>query len=240
MSNFSFNSLANTNGVAADKRLRPYTITNVKFIEAKVDVLHSEKTQQDYDILKVRFESVKEGEGFYEENIFLPSTTGQDVERQPNQWGGEQPSAADRTMMFFAHCLGVLNPEGFAKLKKVVGGAKNFKEVALMVAKLLNEKKGIECYLKLAGRTNNGVVYASLPFYTAISRESHDAYINNNFLSLKDDLAFTLNEEKKRQEFENAKPTPAPANNLEGLTGGDNSDIEGTSQEELNDLLSSL
>lgn len=238
MSNFSFNSLANTTGVASDKRLRPYTINKVKFVEAKVDILHSEKTGQDYDILKVRWEGEQ---GFYEENLFLPGTSGQDVERQPNQWGGEQPSAADRAMMFFAHCLGVLNPDGFAKLKKVVGQAKNFKDVATMTAKLLNEKKGIECYLKLAGRTNNGFVFASLPFYTAISKDSHDAYVNNNFLSLKDDLAFTLNEEKKRQEFENAKPTPAPTatTEVEGL-GGDNSDIEGASQAELNELLGSL
>lgn len=237
MSNFNFNPLANSTGVASDKRLRAYTINKVKFVEAKVDVIHSEKKDQDYDVLKVRWEGEQ---GYYEENFFLPSTSGQDVERQPNQWGGEQPSNADRAMMFFAHCLGVLNPEGFAKLKKVVGQAKNFKDVATMTAKLLNEKKGIECYLKLAGRVTNGVTYASLPFYTAISKESHDAYINNNFLSLKDDLAFTLNEDKKRQEFENAKPTTmSPASEVEGLTG-DNSDIEGASQDELNNLLNEL
>ena len=50
MSNFSFNSLANTTGVASDKRLRPYSINEVKFVEAKVDVLHSDKKQEDYDI----------------------------------------------------------------------------------------------------------------------------------------------------------------------------------------------
>lgn len=235
MSNFNFGSaLANTNGVASDKRLKPYTINKVKFIEAKLDIIHSEKNSQDYDVLKVRWDGEQ---GFYEENLFLPSTSGQDVERQPNQWGGEQPSAADRTMMFFAHCLGVINKEGFEKLKKVVGNAKNFKDVATMVAKLLNEKKNCDCYLKLAGRNSNGVVYASLPFYTAISKDG-EPYVSNNFLSLKDDLAFTPSEDKKRTEVANAKPTPAPVSMLDAAT--DNSDLDSAAQDDLTDLLDSL
>ncbi len=236
MSNFSFGSLVNSTGVASDKRLRPYTINKVKFVEAKVGVIHSEKTSTDYDVLTVRWENEQ---GFYEENLFLPGTTGQDVERQPNNWGGESPSNADRAMMFFAHCLGVLNPDGFAKLKKVVGQAKNFKDVAAMVAKLLSEVKNKECYLKLTGRDNKGVIYASLPYYTAISKESHDAYINNNFLSLKDDLAFTMNEEKKRQEYVKAAPTPMPSDPSE-ISGGDNSDIDAATESELNSLLGQL
>lgn len=236
MSNFSFGSLVNSTGVASDKRLRPYTINKVKFVEAKVGVIHSEKTSTDYDVLTVRWENEQ---GFYEENLFLPGTTGQDVERQPNNWGGENPSNADRAMMFFAHCLSVLNPDGFAKLKKVVGQAKNFKEVAVMVAKLLSEVKNKECYLKLTGRDNNGVVYACLPYYTAINKESHDAYINNNFLSLKDDLAFTMNEEKKRQEYVKAKPTTMPTEPSE-ISGGDNSDIDAATESELNSLLGQL
>lgn len=235
MSNFSFNNLANTTGVASDKHLRPYSINEVKFVEAKVDVLHSDKKQEDYDILKVRWEN---DYGYYEENVFLPGTTGSDVERTPNSWGGENPSNADRVMMFFAHTLGVLNPDGFARLKKVVGNAKNFKDVATMVAKLLNEKKGIKCYLKLTGRENQGVIYASLPYYAAISKDSGDAYVSNNFLSLTDNLTFNPNEDKKRQEFEKAKPTPVSSNTVEPT--GDNSDIEGASQDELNDLLSGL
>jgi hypothetical protein len=35
MSNFSFNNLANTTGVASDKHLRPYSINEVKFVEAR-------------------------------------------------------------------------------------------------------------------------------------------------------------------------------------------------------------
>jgi hypothetical protein len=239
MSNFSFSSLANTTGVASDKRLRPYTISKVKFTEAKVDVIHSEKNNTDYDVLKVRFDS---DAGFYEENLFLPSTTGSDIERQPNNWGGESPSNADRAMMFFAHTLSVINHDGFEKLKKVIGKAKNFKDVATIVAKFLMEKKDTECYLKLCGRTNNGVVYACLPFYTAISKDSGDAYVNNNFLSLKDDLGFTPNEDKKRQEYERAKPTQMPDNTSSNVqeTTGDNSDINDATADELQGMLAEL
>ena len=196
-------------------------------MEAKIDVLHSEKQQTDYDILKVRWEGEQ---GYYEENYFLPSTEGKDVERTPNNWGGEMPSKADRAMMFFAHLLGVLNPDGFAKLKKVVGQAKSFNDVAAMVAKLANEKKGVECYLKLGGRTNEGVTYASLPFYAAVNKDG-EAYINNNFLSLKDDLGFTPSEDKKRVEFENARPTPAPSETSAAEA------IDAKTEGELNNLL---
>ena len=116
MSNFNFGSLANATGVASDKRLRAYSINKVKFVEAKLTQIHSEKNGTDYDVLNVRWENQS---GYYEENLFLPGTSGRDVERQPNNWGGEMPSNADRAMMFFAHLLGVLNPDGFAKLKKV-------------------------------------------------------------------------------------------------------------------------
>ena len=237
MSNFNFGTvIANTTGVASDKRLRPYSINKVKFVESKVDVLHSEKTSQDYDILKVRFEGEH---GYYEENLFLPSTSGKDIERTPNNWGGENPSNADRAMMFFAHILGVLNADGLNRLKTVIGKAKNFKEVATMVSKLLNEKKGCECYLKLCGRDNAGVIYASLPYYAQINRDG-EAYVNNNFLSLKDDLSFTLSEEKKRQEFENAKPTNMnPALDVT-MNNSNNSDITDATEAELDSLLGDL
>ena len=140
MSNFNFGSLANATGVASDKRLRAYSINKVKFVEAKLTQIHSEKNGTDYDVLNVRWENQS---GYYEENLFLPGTSGRDVERQPNNWGGEMPSNADRAMMFFAHLLGVLNPDGFAKLKKVVGQAKSFTDVANMVVKLVNEKKAL-------------------------------------------------------------------------------------------------
>ena len=232
---FNFNAMVNTDGVAVDKRLRAYTINKVKFVEAKVDVLHSEKQQTDYDVLKVRWEGEQ---GFYEENYFLPSTEGKDIERTPNNWGGENPSNADRAMMFFAHCCGVLNPDGYEKMKKVVGGCKSFKDVATLAAKVLNAKKGCECYLKLCGRDNNGVIYASLPFFTSINRTTGEAQINNNFLSLKDDLAFTPSEDKKRVEFENRKPTPAPDNTE--APAGDNSDIDNATQDDLSNMLNDL
>lgn len=238
MSGFNFGTvIANTTGVAADKRLRAYTISKVKFVDSKVDVLHSEKNGQDYDILKVRFEGEQ---GYYEENLFLPQTSGQDVERTPNAWGRENPSAADRTMMFFAHVLGVLNPDGLNKLKTIIGKFKTFKEVATVVSKLLNDKKGTTCYLKLCGRENAGVVYASLPFYAQINKDG-EAYVSNNFLSLEDNLAFSPSEDKKRKEFENAKPTPtSSAMELSVEGNGDNDDITSATQSELDDLVNSL
>lgn len=232
---FNFGAMANTDGTAVDKRLRAYTINKVKFVEAKIDVLHSEKQQTDYDILKVRWEGEQ---GYYEENYFLPSTEGKDVERTPNNWGGENPSNADRAMMFFAHLCGILNHDGYEKMKRIVGGCKNFKEVAALVVKVLSAKKGTECYLKLCGRDNQGVIYASLPYFTSINRTTGEAIINNAFLSLKDDLAFTPAEDKKRQEFENRKPTPAPSDNTEAA--GDNSDIDNATQDDLQAMLSDL
>jgi hypothetical protein len=237
MSSFNFGGLTNTTGVASDKRLRPFSINKVKFVESKVDVLHSEKNGTDYDIFKVRFEGEH---GYYEENLFLPDVKGQDVERTPNNWGGENPSNADRAMMFFAHCLAIINKEGFEKLKKVVGNAKSFKDVATMAQKLLNEKKGKDVYLKLVGRVKDGVTYAALPYYTSINKESGDAYVSNNFLALEEKgLGFTPSEEKKRQEFESATPTAMPADKALDQTT-DNSDIDAAATDDLQDMLAGL
>jgi len=57
MSNFNFGSLANATGVASDKRLRAYSINKVKFVEAKLTQIHSEKNGTDYDVLNVRWET---------------------------------------------------------------------------------------------------------------------------------------------------------------------------------------
>lgn len=239
MANFSFDSLANVTGVASDKRLRPYSINKVKFVDAKVDKLHSEKNGgQDYDVFKIRFEGEH---GYYEENIFLPATSGRDTERTSNNWGGENPSNCDRVMMFFAHTLSVINHDGFEKLKKVISKAKTFIEVGTIVAKFLMEKKGTEVYLKLAGRNTNGTVYASLPFYTAINKDSHEAYVNNNFLSLKDDLSFTANEDNKRREYENAKPTEMKNDtSIDVVSTSDNSDIDAATADDLTSMLAEL
>lgn len=246
MSNFSLGTFANSTGVASDKRLRAYTITEVKFVEAKSDVIHSEKTGQDYKVLKVRF--ANEELGYYEESLFLPSTTGQDVERQPNSWGGESPSAADRALMFIAHVLSVLNHDGFEKLKKLVGKMSTFEQIAAAAAKLLNEKKNTKCYLKLTGRVKDGYLNACLPYYTSINKDTHEAYVSNNFLSLKDDLAFTPSEDKKRQEAANIKPTnmksdpalDAVSAAAESTAVVDNSDIDAATQDELDGMLNDL
>lgn len=235
---FNFGSLANATGVASDKRLRPYTISKVKFVDAKVDKLHSEKNGQDYDVFKIRFEGEN---GFYEENIFLPATSGKDTERTDNAWGGQNPSNCDRTMMFFAHTLSVINHDGFEKLKKVIGKAKTFIEVGTIVAKFLMEKKDSEVYLKLTGRNNNGTIYASLPFYTSINRDTKEAYVSNNFLSLKDDLAFTTSEDNKRREYENAKPTQmSNDSSVDIVTSADNSDIDAATADDLTSMLAEL
>ena len=243
MAGFNFGAVANTTGVASDRRLRAYTINKVTFAEAKVAVIHSDKNNTDYDVLNVKFTS---DAGLYEENFFLPSTSGRDIERQPNNWGGEQPSNADRAMMFVAHLLSVINHDGFEKLKKVIGKMTSFKQVAEATAKLLNEKKNTECYLKLTGRTDDqGRVFASLPYFTGISKETHEAYVSNNFLSLKDDLAFTPSEDKKRQEFESAKPTAVDggagtSTAVSTVTSVSNSDIDQATEDELGSLLNDL
>jgi len=241
MAGFNFGGFANTTGVASDRRLRPYTISKVKFAEAKRDTLHSEKNNTDYQVLKVRFEGEA---GMYEENLFLPSTSGKDVERTPNNFGGENPSNADRAMMFVAHVLSVLNHDGFEKLKKIIGKMNSFEQVADATVKLLNEKKGTECYLKLVGRNSDGTIFASLPFYASISKDG-DAYVSNNFLSLKDDLSFSPSEDKKRREYENAKPSPAPAPSAldavqANTPSADNSDIDNSTQEQLDAMIAGL
>ena len=53
MAGFNFGAVANTTGVASDRRLRAYTINKVTFAEAKVAVIHSDKNNTDLPVMLV-------------------------------------------------------------------------------------------------------------------------------------------------------------------------------------------
>jgi hypothetical protein len=98
--------------------------------------------------------------------------------------------------------------------------------------------------LKLVGRNSDGTIFASLPFYASISKDG-EAYVSNNFLSLKDDLSFSPGEDKKRREYESAKPSPAPAPSAldavqANTPSADNSDIDNSTQEQLDAMIAGL
>ena len=61
-----------------NRRLRPWDIYEVKFVEAKYDTIEGKKEEnkgQIYEMLVVRFEGE---DGYYEERIFNPGEKGND------------------------------------------------------------------------------------------------------------------------------------------------------------------
>lgn len=226
MANFDLSALAHTSGNAASNLLRPYSITNVEFTEAsleQIEAKHGENAGKLFDVVKVKFTAP---EGSYEETLFLPARETEDRERVSNSWGGQQPSAFDRFQMFVGHVGKNINPEGLVKFQealakgdlKIDGDFQSVcKKVAQVFVELLNKKKGHKVALKLVGRSANGTIRATLPYYTAISKAG-EAYISNQFISDLEvanpiTLSFKANELKKKAELENIKPTDMTVEN---------------------------
>ena len=220
MSSFDFSAIASLNGNASNHMLRPYSINNVEFEEAHVEDIElktGDRAGQKVPVMKVRF---KGDTGYYEESFFLPTDEKSDKAREANNWGGQQPSNFDRFLTFIAQLGQNINPKGWTVLQQALKENKlkvddDFKKACLQIAKvvceLLNKSAGHKVQLKLVGRSSQGQVRATLPYYTGVSKTG-SAYVNNQFVAdleseKKITLAFTTNELKKKQEFENLKPT---------------------------------
>ena len=217
MANFNFGAIATSTGVSSSHMLKAYEIHRVKLEDVKLEKLeakHGDNAGKILDVIKVRFSNEQ---GYYEESVFLPSDGERDSHREPNNWGGWQPSNLDRFQMFITHTLKVLNPEGLTALQEVVKKAQEEKKaltpilIANTYVKLLSKAKGKEVDLKLVGRVSNGIARPSLPYYTGVTKDGVP-YVSSNFLSDPNaekvvTLVFTASELKKKADLESLVPT---------------------------------
>lgn len=167
-------------------------------------------------------------EGSYNHSIFY-LTSDKDTDRpeidMPNGGKRQLPSAWERSRDIIAAVGFTFFPEDFAKMQKAsitlqYKGAKDaFEKIADMFIKCVNKNIGkIHTSMKLVGRTSDGTVYATLPNCTGIAEAKDTKRAEENNIKVGewytwmvspfgDNLSFTAYEEKKKKEFEGAKPT---------------------------------
>lgn len=202
---FNFGTLATTQATSNVQRLlKPWNIYPVKFAGARKEVIQGKKDPNaTYEILKVRFEGE---DGYYEESIFYPKPGDEERPIYTSRDGHEYQGASsfDRTMTFIAQVAEVLNPEGFKKMQAASSKFKSFDDVVTAFIKITDPVKGKATHLKLVGKTKDGNVTAVLPKFVAISKNG-EKFTCDNFVG--DKLFFSAYEEKKKAEYQNAKPT---------------------------------
>lgn len=205
MAEFNFGSLATTQATSnVQQRLKPWGIYPVKFTGARKEVIKGKKDPNaTYEILKVRFDGE---DGYYEESIFYPKAGDEKRPTYTSKDGHEYLGASsfDRTMTFIAQVAEVLNPEGFKKMQAASAKFKSFDDVVTAFIKITDVAKGKETNLKLVGKTSNGSVVAGLPKFVAIDKKG-EKFTCDNFVG--DKLFFSANEEARKAEYLNAKPT---------------------------------
>lgn len=165
-------------------------------------------------------------DGDYNHSIFFIKDD-KDFERtimdMPNGGKRELPSSWERTRDTMAAIGFAFFPDTFTKLQAVSSKAKSFDDIAKVFVKYAKDAIGQNpTNMKLVGRNSNGSVYATLPNCTGIAEAKDEAHATSNNVNVGEwytwmvspfgaNLTFTNYEEKKRNEFNNAKPTEMPA-----------------------------
>lgn len=190
---------------ASERQLKPWNIYNVKFAGCRIEEIHKEENV--YKILKVRFESEQ---GYYDTPIFFLADDERNTKKGSYTLSNgnvvETPSIEQQTYALIGQICMFLNPEGFKKLQANASKIKSFDELATYIVKITDTQKGKECQIKLVGRPSvDGRVYPNVPNLVRFNQKGElyacDTYIGN-------DLFFTDYQLGKKNEYENAKPTP--------------------------------
>ena len=204
-------NLSKSNGTAV-QRIQPWTISNVKFNGVE---LREGTSQSGNDWKAIQFK-FKGDNGTFEHMVFCPGEKGDErMSGTSNGRDWELPSQLEQLIHTLAHVLGVLNPEGFEKLKGIeLDLPKDFNKLFQYVKKVLDPKIGTETQLKVIGN-NKG--YASVPNFININRDTKESYISNNWLG--ENLAFSTYELQQKEKANKAKPT-----NM-STTGSESEDI---------------
>ncbi len=206
---FNLGSFSNATVVNTSKpQLKPYGSYKVKITDIKIETVTKKDNSKSWETIKIYFEGEQ---GNYTHTIFFPNLTegSEDVTRPKltNDDGHEyeRPSALENTMYLILQILTVINPVGADKFKKILPQAKDFKQLADVFIKLVNEKKSKEVWIKLIGRNSKGSIYATLP--SCIGLNKADELFPINVISTEDNFNWSAYELDKQKEYLNAKPT---------------------------------
>lgn len=212
---FDFNGGNYTEGISL---LAGNKIHNVIFKGMEYTTLEG-KDNTKYNVIKIKFEGLNGG--VFEDTIFEP-TRKEDSVRQKSPQGWDNPSVVESITAKLRFVLKYTNPEKFKEIStgKTVFQPKSFKELGLVMAKLVEPGIGKEFKIKLLKKKKDG--RAQFPMgYVALSKAGN-LYMKNPFMaSLDEALDFTEYEKSMIEKAENDTPTAMPSQNEDiGILNG--------------------
>lgn len=210
MSNFSFDSLAETSFTSASQNyLKPYDIYKVNLTSITNGELQGKKDPNaKYNIVTLEFAS-PEGKGIFTENLFVPSSDS-DFERRENPTSHKlMPSRFDQFQFTLMQIVEAINPKGAQAIKAAASKLKTMDDFIKVIIKALQGKNSVEVYLKLVGQESDGRTYARLPNACLIGTDGRPSALN--FISSDESkLYFSNYEIGKMKAYKEAKPTVMP------------------------------
>lgn len=221
MTNFNFNSLATTSfSNNAPQYLKPYDIYKVNLTKVEKTTLTG-KDNTEYAIIALEFKGCGDNKGIFTNNLFIPNKD-QDFNRRVNETTGAQyPSSFEQFQYTLMQLVEVINPDGYKKIIDNASKLKTIDQFVDLVIKALSGKSDVEVFLKLVGRTVNGVTYAALPNACVLGKDATSETKPSalNFVSKStDNLNFSNYEITQMKKYQSAKPT-----NMDKVEENDNS-----------------
>ena len=161
-------------------------------------------------------------QGSYRERIFEPNEQGQERRTVKNANGheSEMPSDMERVLYFAAQLVDTYAHEKYDKYVAACAKISTFDQFIALLHKILDGATKTSSLL-LAGRNNNGSVYAALPNFVRVNSKTGEAYTSERFLG--ENLGFSAWELQQKKAYENAKPTPMnnEVGNADNTSGGE-------------------
>lgn len=208
MSDFSFSGTAGTSQSTAKSNLVGNNVYEVAFDGCEIkDVVGVKDPTALYRQLILKFSNE---DGAFSHTVWEPRP--EDFERRETDAKSKdgkaikilQPSNVESMMLLFKHAIDFINPTIAQKIdsKELNLGAKNWEELRIKVAKVLDAGKGAKTKIKLIKNKAGEAIFPG--YFTGLTRDGV-AYVKNNFIGPK--VAFTTYEAQKINEAANATPT---------------------------------
>lgn len=227
----NFGSVASINTNAGGSYLRAWNIyDNVKFEGISDEISGNRQDGGTWRAWDFTFTSPQ---GSYRERIFEPNEKGQERRKVQNANGHETelPSDMERVLYFAAQIVDTYAKDKYEKYVQACAKISTFDQFIALLHKVLDGST-VTSSLLLAGRNNNGTVYAALPNFVRVNSKTGEAYTSERFLG--DSLGFSAWELQQKKAYESARPTNMPD---EG-NGGNAVDTQ--SDENFDDLMADL
>jgi hypothetical protein len=226
----NFGNVASINTSAGGNYLRAWNI----YDDVKFDGISEEVSgkRQDGGTWRAWDFTFSCPQGTYRERIFEPNEAGQERRKVKNANGheSEMPSDMERVLYFAAQLVDTYAHDKYDKYVAACAKISTFDQFIALLHKILDGSTKTSSLL-LAGRNNNGTVYAALPNFVRVNSKTGEAYTSERFLG--DNLGFSAWELQQKKEYDNAAPT--------AMKDTDSvPDVEKTNDDDFDDLMNDL